>query len=210
MSSLADQGLLRRTRSGRYKLGWRIMAMSQILLETTDFRSEARRAMEHLVSRFGELVHLAAFECGQVIYVDKVQGTKAIQVAVTGMGMRLPAHGSGVGKVLLAHRPWEEVGEVLEREGMTELTPNTVTTPERLRSELERVREQGFAYDIEETVLELCCVAAPIRDHTGEVVAAMSFSVPAYRFHQGEERYRTAIVETTRAISESIGYTEVA
>ena len=210
MSTLADQGLLRRTRNRRYRLGWRVMALSRILLETTDFRSEARKAMEYLVSRFGELTHLAALENDRVIYVDKVQGTRAVQVTVTGAGMTLSAHGSGVGKVLLADRPWDEVVRILDKQGLPKLTPSTITTMEEFRRELAVVRERGYAYDLEETVLDLRCVAAPIRDHTGEVVAAMSFSVPAYRFDQGEERYRAAIIETARNISQNIGYVEQA
>ena len=123
LSSLTDQGMLRRTDKARYRLGWRVMAMNQILLDTTDFRPEARRIMEYLVSRFGETVHLAALESGQVIYIDKVQGTRAVRVEVTGTGARLPAHGSGVGKVLLAYRPWDEVMNIIEKQGMAALTP---------------------------------------------------------------------------------------
>lgn len=206
LSTLAEQGLLRRTRARRYRLGWRVMALSHILLETTEFRAEARRAMEYLVSRFSELVHLAALENGRVIYVDKLQGTRAVQVAITGVGVTLPAHGSGVGKVLLAYRPWEEVVQILDEQGMPALTPNTITTLEGLQRELDTVRRQGFAYDLEETKLELRCVAAPIRDHSREVVAALSFSVPAYRFEAGKERYRTAIIEAAQTVSRNIGY----
>jgi IclR family transcriptional regulator, KDG regulon repressor len=130
MSALAEQGLLRRTNARRYKLGWQIMAMSRVLLETAGFRDEAHRAMEHLVSLFGETVHLAALERGRVIYVDKLQGTRAVSVAVTAVGGKFPAHATGVGKAILAHRPWAEVVEALEGEGMPALTPNTITTPE--------------------------------------------------------------------------------
>lgn len=207
MSALAQQGLLRRTGSRRYKLGWRIMAMSQILLQTTEFRAEARRGMEALVSRFGETVHLAALERGQVIYVDKMQGTRAVQIAVTAVGNKFSAHASGVGKALLAYRPWEEVIEILEHNGMAPLTPNTITTPEEFREELEGVRERGFAYDNEEGLPEIRCVAAPIRDHAGEVVASMSFSVPAYRFTPSEEKYRAALLDTVGEVSRNLGYT---
>ena len=208
LSTLADQGMLRRTDKARYRLGWRVMAMNQILLETTDFRPEARRMMEYLVSRFGETVHLAALESGQVIYVDKTQGTRAVRVEVTGMGVKLPAHGSGVGKALLACRPWGEVLKIIENQGMAALTPKTITTLDEFQEELQTVRKQGYAFDLEETVPELCCVAAPIRDRTGEVVAAISFSVPAYRFELGKERYVAAIVQSARAVSESVGYFE--
>lgn len=206
MSALAEQGLLQRTGERRYKLGWQIMAMSRVLLETTEFRSEARRAMERLVSLFGETVHLAALERGQVIYVDKLQGTRAVLVAVTVVGGKFPAHATGVGKAILAHRPWAEVVEVLEREGMPALTTNTITTLEGFREEMERVRRRGYAYDIEEAVPELCCVAAPIRTYTGEVVASMSLSVPAYRFSASEEKYRTVLCEKAREVSRNLGY----
>ncbi len=206
VSTLTEQGLLRRTSTGRYKLGWNIMALSQVLLSTTNFRTEARRVMESLINRFGETVHLATLERGQVIYVEKLQGTRAVQVSLTSVGSRLPAHCSGVGKVILAHLPWEEACHLLSISGLPALTSNTITTVEALQDELERVRTQGYAYDIEEAVEELCCVAAPIYDHTGEVVAAMSLSVPAYRFHQCKDQYRQAIIGATRQISENLGY----
>jgi len=205
VSTMAEQGLLRRTNTGRYKLGWRLIALSQVLLSTTDFRLEARPVMELLIARFGETVHLATLEGGQVIYVDKLQGTRAIQVSVTGVGSQLPAHCSGVGKVILAHRPWEEVRQILATRGMAALTSHTITTADSLQAELLRVAAQGYAYDMEEAVEELCCVAAPIRDHRGDVVAAMSLSVPAYRFQQAREQYRLAIVGASRQISENLG-----
>lgn len=206
MSSLADQGILKRTGERRYRLGWRIMAMSRVLLETTRFRDEARRGMEHLASTFGETMHLAALERGQVIYVDKVEGRRAIRVVVTAVGGKFYAHASGVGKALLAYRPWEEVVEILEKEGMPKLTPNTITTLEEFREELELVRKRGYAHDNEEATPELCCVAAPIRDYTGEVVASMSLSVPAYRFWESEEKYRNALMATVCQVSRNLGY----
>jgi IclR family transcriptional regulator, KDG regulon repressor len=206
VSTLVEQGLLRRTSTSRYKLGWRVIALSQVLLSTTDFRTEARPLMESLIARFGETVHLAALESGQVIYVDKLQGTRAVQVSVTGVGYRLPAHCSGVGKVILANLPWEEVQQILTHKGMPALTSKTITSLEALQEELQQVRAQGYAYDLEEGVEELCCVAAPIRDHSGEVVAAMSLSVPAYRFQQHKDQYRLAIVGVTRQVSENLGY----
>lgn len=206
VSTMAEQGLLRRTNSGRYRLGWRMIALSQVLLSTTDFRIEARPTMEALIARFGETVHLATLEAGQVIYVEKLQGTRAVHVSVTGVGYRLPAHCSSVGKVILADRGWDEVQQILQGRGMPALTSNTITTIEAFKAEMVRVAAQGYAYDIEETAEELCCVAAPIRDHSGDVVAALSLSVPTYRFQHVREQYRLAVVGATRQISENLGY----
>ncbi|WP_337844607.1 IclR family transcriptional regulator [Thermus sp.] len=208
LATLSQIGLLKRSRDGRYRLGFRVLALAHVLLSTSSWREEARKAMEDLVARFGETTHLAVLECGRVVYVEKLEGTRAVKVATTGVGVELPAHCSAVGKVLLAHRPWEEVLGIVEARGLPALTPNTITTLDELKTELQAVRERGYAYDIEEAVPELCCVAAPIRDHTGEVIAALSLSVPFYRFQERKEEYRRAVLEATRAVSERLGYLE--
>ncbi len=206
LSTLALIGLLKRGPDGRYRLGWRILTLSQVLLSSNSWRQEARKAMEEVVARFGETAHLAVLECGRVVYVEKLEGTQAVRVANTGVGVELPAHCSAVGKVLLAYLPWKEVVRIMAERGMPALTANTITTLDELQTELQGVREKGYAYDIEETVPELCCVAAPIRDHTGEVIAAMSLSVPFYRFQQMKSEYRNAILKATQQVSERLGY----
>ena len=199
-------GLLRKTPECRYRLGWRVLALNRVLLETTEFRAEALPVMQSLVNRYGETVHLAALDDGQVVYVEKLEGTRAVRVAVSRVGARLPAHCSAVGKVLLAFRPWDEVQAIVKAQGLPAFTPRTITSLQQLRAELERVRQQGYAYDLEEVMPELCCVAAPIRNYTGAVVAAMSLSVPAYRFHQYKDEYRRAILQAARQVSENLGY----
>src|SRR5918994_592478 len=198
MSSLANQRLLSRTAKGRYRLGWRLFELSQALLDTTEFRTEARRVMEQLVKARGETVHLAVLDGVQAVYVEKLQPTPAVKIKISRAGARLPAHCSGVGKVLLAHCEWEYVAELLEDQGLPALTSNTIT-------ELERVRERGCAYDDEETLVGLCCVAAPIYGSKGKVVASVSLSVPAYRFHSRKDEYTAAIFDAARHISESAG-----
>ncbi len=203
--SLTDQRMLRRTGRGRYRLGWRLFELSQTLLDTTEFRTEARRAMQELVERWGETAHLAVLEGVQAVYLDKVQPSPAVKIVHSRTGARLWAHCSGVGKVLLAHRPWDEVAVQLQEQGMPALTPNTLTDLEELAGELRVVRKRGYGYDLEEVSIGLCCVAAPIRDCSGQVVAAVSLSVPAYRFHPRIEELTAAIVEAARSISEVAG-----
>src|SRR3990170_2667140 len=163
MSSLANQRLLSRTAKGRYRLGWRLFELSQTILDTTEFRIEARKVMEELVRSWGEKLH----------------PTPAVKIKISRAGARLPAHCSGVGKVLLAHCEWEYAAELLEDQGLSALTSNTITELDALADELERVRERGYAYDDEETLVGLCCVAAPVYGSKGKVVASVSLSVPA-------------------------------
>ena len=205
MSSLADHRLLTRTVKGRYRLGWRLFELSQTLLDTTEFRIEARRVMEELVRCWGETVHLAVLDGVQAVYIEKLQPTPAVKIWISRAGARLPAHCSGVGKVLLAHSEREYVAAMFEDQGMPALTRNTITTLDVLADELQRVREQGYAYDNEEILVGLCCVAAPIYDPAGTVVAAVSFSVPAYRFQPEKDKYTTAILDAARRISERAG-----
>lgn len=206
MASLAAQCLLTRTDGGRYRLGWRLFHLSQVLLDNTDFCIEARKVMRELVERWGETSHLAVLDEGQVLYVEKLQGTPAVQILLSHVGGRLPAHCSGIGKVLLAHRDCKEVTALLEVQGLRAFTPHTITSLDRLAEELEEVRKQGYAYDHEEVALGLCCVAAPIYDLDGHVLAAISLSVPAYRFYPKEDTYTMTIVKAAQRISEALGY----
>ena len=208
LCSLVEGGVLHRLPSGRYRLGWRIPLLNRVLMESVPLRLEARPRMARLAELYGETVHLAVLERGRVLYLEKQQGNRAIQVNITGVGAYLYAHASALGKVLLSGLSEKEVIAVVRTHGLPALTPNTITTLEELLSELRGVRERGYAYALEEYLPDLCCVAAPIRDHTGEVIAALSFSVPKYRFLEMKQAYRNVIVEAAKEISEALGYEE--
>ncbi|MDP8971940.1 MAG: helix-turn-helix domain-containing protein [Actinomycetota bacterium] len=128
MSDLADQRLLSRSTKGKYRLGWRLFELSQTLLDTTEFRIEARRVMEDLVECWRETVHLAVLDGVQAVCIEKLEPTPAAKIPITRAGARLPAQCSGVGKILLAHSEWEHVADRLEDQGMPALTSNTITT----------------------------------------------------------------------------------
>lgn len=206
LSTLAEIGLLRQTEGGRYRLGWKMLDFGQILIDTTEFRAEARAAMEELESQYRETVHLAVLDDNVVVYVDKLQGQQAVQVAITSLGVRLPGHCSAVGKVLLADQPWPRVVKIMEEQGMPRFTENTITNINRFHTELETVKQQGYGYDLEEIIPDLCCVAAPIFDHNGKVIAALSMSIPSYRFERSKKEFRTAVVRSCQKVSRNLGY----
>ncbi len=206
LSDLATEGLLRRLRAGHYLLGWQLVELGQTLLRTTDFRTEAREVMQNMVRSWGETMHLAVLEAGQAMYLESLQATQGIQIVVSVVGGRLPAHCTSIGKVLLAHLPDFEVAQIIEKHGMKAFTPNTVTTLEALSDQLDEVRRVGYAFDIEEVSFGMCCVGAPVYNFKGEAVAALSFSIPTHRFHSNRGRYTKAIVEGTQHVSERLGY----
>ena len=206
MSSLAQLGFLNRTEENRYRLGWRLVTLSETLLATTELRKEAHPVMEELAAQYQETIHLAVLDGTQAVYVDKLEGRQAVRVELTSLGARLYAHCSALGKVLLAHSPEEVVKHIIQSAGLPRFTANTITDEEDLLQSLSKIRKQGYAYDMEEILPDLCCVAAPIYNHNGQVIAAISMSIPAYRFKRSQAEFREGILRAAKTISAHLGY----
>lgn len=183
------------------------MELGETLRGTVDVRSCAAPVLERLVEKYGETTHLAVMDRWNVLYVDKILGNHNITVQGARVGTRLDAHSTAVGKVLLAQLEEIEVRRYLAMRPLRRLTPSTTTNPQALLDALAGVRSAGFAADLGETVSEVHCVAAPVRDDLGSVVAAVSVSVPATRFAQRRPQLERAVVgaahEITRAIAEA-------
>jgi len=143
---------------------------------------------------------------GEVVYIEKRECRQSIQI-VSQIGMRLPAHCTGVGKVLLAYLPDAEVRQIIKKKGMTRFTKNTITDPRSLETELDRIRERGYAIDNEEIMDGLFCMAAPIRDYSGKVIAAVSVSGPTSRIKMEKlPKALELVVQTSGEISSALGY----
>lgn len=205
VSTLAEKGLLRRTRSRRYRLGWRVLALSQVLLKTTDFHAKARQEMEYLSARYGEAVELGVLESNQLVLLERIRGAKEFGTTAALSNTKMPAHHCALGKIMLAYRAWEEVVESIDRRAMLGKDPIATAFLDDLRDELEDARRQGYACEVQGGTTDRCQVAAPIRDRNGEVAAAMGFSVPISRFELGKERYAVAILQSARTVSECLG-----
>jgi DNA-binding IclR family transcriptional regulator len=207
LSSLVDIGILQCRARGRYRIGWRVVELGQALQGTVDVRSCAAPAIDRLVEKYGETTHLAVMERWRVLYVDKVIGTHNITVQGARVGTRLDAHCTAVGKVLLAQLHDSELRRFLDSTTLRRRTPTTITDPATLIADLASVRSSGCAFDLGEAVTDVDCVAAPVRDDMGQVVAAISMSIPATRFGPGQAEFQRAITgaagEVTRALAEA-------
>ncbi|WP_354700556.1 HTH-type transcriptional regulator XynR [Paraconexibacter sp. AEG42_29] len=204
LTSMAEIGLLRRNHGGRYCIGWRALSLERLVAGNAPFRPLARAMALRLARHCGEMIHVAALDAGRVVYVDRVPGARAAKVPVSSVGAVLPAHCSGVGKLLLAHLEPAEIDVVLDQHGMARLTPATICDREALYAELHRIRRDGVAFDREEVQAGLSCVAAPIADADGNVVAAMSISAPTRRFTDNEGAYRATIVNATEGVARQL------
>lgn len=204
LSSLADIGVLQWREGGRYRVGWRVLELAEVQRGTIDVRAATEPVLQQLARTHGETCHLAVRDRNAVLYLDKVLGTHNITVQGARVGTRLECHCTAVGKVLLAHADESVLTDVLATTELRRHTPRTLTTPETLRAELRAIRTRGLGFDLGEAVEDVYCVAAPIRDDLGHVVAALSMSSPVTRFTKYREAYSASVKASADEISRAL------
>jgi IclR family acetate operon transcriptional repressor len=176
---LRDAQLVEQASDGRYRVGVGAVALGGAYLAGLDMRDEARPILEQLARETGETLHLLVYGQGEVSYVEKVDGPSSIQMA-SRIGDRVPAYCTAAGKVFLAYLPEADFEEAVAA-GMPERTPNTITSREALREEVDKTRERGFGIDDIENEPDIRCVSVPVFDSSGQVAAAISISGLAAR-----------------------------
>lgn len=201
LNILGDAGYLEKNSvTLKYRLGFKLYHLGSLVEGRSEIRNIAHPFLEELKEMCDETVHLVVLDNGEALYLDKLEGKKAIRV-VSNVGWRLPAHCSGVGKVLLASLPAETVSKIIQDKGLKRFTNNTITDIETLKIELARIRKQGYAVDNEEIEVGLKCVAAPLKYSKDEAIAAISISGPKERF-SGVEMKR--LIPLVKSASERI------
>jgi len=158
---------------GTYRMGPKVLEYSAAYSRQLDIVQVFHRVASQIVAEIDETVQLARLEEREVVFIAKVDCTKLIRPA-TFVGRRVPAFATAVGKVLLSELDEAEFRQLYAEETLPTLTPYTITSRHELGKELSRVRERGFATTRQESTRNLCCVSAPVRDSTGQAVAALS------------------------------------
>ncbi len=204
---LLDHGLLRRD-DRTYALGPQLAVWGQRYLDALDVRAQAADLMRALAEETRETCYLGVRDGRRVLYVAKADSPQAVRPAAE-VGTRNPLHSTGIGKALLAFAPHDEAVAYAHGRPLEGKTPNTIVEPERLLAEMQRTRERGYAIDDVENEDGVRCVAAPVLDHAGQVVAAMSVSAPAYRFALEDlPRIAPGVQAAALELSVRIGYQE--
>jgi DNA-binding IclR family transcriptional regulator len=144
-----------------------------------------------------------------IVYLYAAESNQAVRIAPK-VGSWLPAHCSAAGKVQLANLPGNSWENLLTGESLKRFTPNTITDREQFKLHVEEIARRGYALDLEEMDPDVRCVAAPVRDHNGQVAGAVSISGPAWRF--SDERLERELIPLSRQaaaeISSRLGYRE--
>ncbi|THE11593.1 IclR family transcriptional regulator [Bacillus timonensis] len=207
LQTLRQRGYIEQNpENGKYRLGMKLFERGNVVIRRLDLRTIAKKYLIELSVKSGNTVHLVIRDGKEGIYIDKVEGPSAT-VLYSRIGRRIPLHSSAVGKSLIANKSSNELQEILKDYEYVQQTPNTITDETLFLAELENVRENGYSMDKEENEPGITCVAVPIWDHSGTVVAAMSMSQHSASIDQ-EKLQRTVemLKEAAMKISRELGY----
>jgi DNA-binding IclR family transcriptional regulator len=194
----------------KYRVGLKLFELAHRVTNKIELRAQALPELKELSRRTNETVHLAVLDDGDVVYIDKQETQRTIRM-YSAIGKRGPAHCTGVGKVLLASLSDEELERTVARKGLRRFTERTITSLPDLKQHLAKVRAQGYAIDDAEHEPEIRCVACPIRDHAGRVIAAVSLTIPAMRVSRSEiEAMAPLVREYADRISRKMGWVDQA
>jgi IclR family KDG regulon transcriptional repressor len=205
-ATLTSAGFLEQnTETGKYRLGVTLFELGALVRRRMDVANEARPKLRELLEKTGETVQLGIVDHYSVLYVYEMESPRAIRMAAA-VGGRAPLHCTAVGKVLLAFQPADYVKDALERE-LAVYTPKTVIKREAVLEMLDEVRQREHAIDDEESEGGLRAIAAPVRNHSGAVIAALGVAAPVQRMSKKVmQGCVPSVIETANAVSARLGY----
>lgn len=210
LSHLERAGYLVRESSGAYLLGPRLVQLGSGSTYQSTIRRVSRPALEALWSQSGETVNLGVLAGRDVLYLDVLESPHAFRL-VSKVGMRRPLHCTGLGKVILAWQPNGFLRELLEGPRLEKLTAHSLTRADELNKEMKRIQRLGYAVDNEEAELGARCIAAPVFDLSGHVVAGVSISGPVTRMPRTHTATMAKVLkQAALGISRQLGYSGAA
>ncbi|MHB9094007.1 MAG: IclR family transcriptional regulator [Eubacteriales bacterium] len=187
LHTLADRGYLVADESTkRFKLGLKFFEIGYSYLNNLNLSEEIRVILTEVANKGSETVHLAILDGTDVVYIEKIESGHEIRMA-SFVGKRLPAHSTGVGQAMLSCLSEEELSSRYKNKNLQKFTEHTVTTLEKLKNKLELARKNGYAFDDQESSRGIQCVAVPVFNRHGKMVAGLSVSVPVFRMVPGRK-----------------------
>jgi len=190
----------------QFLLSSKILELAASFLGRLDVREVARPILMELWQQSQETVHLGLLDNGEVLYVEKLESPHTIRM-YSEIGRRAPLHCTGLGKALLANLPTEEIEQIVARRGLQRYTENTLVDQISLLEEIATIRSRGVAFDNEEHEKSVRCVAAPVFDAQGRVIAAISIAGPAFRMTaERQQDLEPYVVKAAQRISRRLGY----
>ena len=209
LATLEHRGYIEQNRETEsYRLGPKTLQLGSIFIEQRECRRQARPILEDLMASTGETAVVAVLRATKVIYMDSVETDRTVR-AVSRVGAMLPAHCTAVGKAHLSFVSPAEIERLYPENELPVVTPRTLRTRDALLNELKGARERGYAVENEECDLDVRSIAAPVRDFSKNVIAAVGIVAPANRL--GDDRLDAGgvaakVQEAAMALSLKLGY----
>lgn len=189
--------------AGSYRLGMRLLELGNVVKARLSVREVALEPMRELHRATGQAVNLSVRQGDEIVYVERAYSERSGMQVVRAIGGRAPLHLTSSGKLFLANDDPRLVRGYATRTGLAGHTRNSITDVARLERELAIVRSRGYARDNEELELGVRCIAAPIRDDSGQIIAGLSVSAPAERLQDG---WIDNLLSTASHISAGLGH----
>ena len=209
LATLQSRNYIEQNKSNEnYRLGVKCLELGQTFIQQRGMLKQSRAILSDLAERSGETSYISILRANEVVYIDAVETSSTVRV-VSRLGLHMPTHATAAGKALIAFDSEEEIRNRFGKE-LTRYTDNTFRSIDELVRDLERVRERGYATDMEEFEIGLRCIAAPVRDYTRKVIGAVSVSGPAHRMSDEriEQSIGAEVVRSGRDLSSRLGYRE--
>ena len=209
LATLQSRSYIEQNKSNEnYRLGVKCLELGQTFIQQRGMLKQSRAILSALAERSGETSYISILRANEVVYIDAVEASSTVRV-VSRLGLHMPTHATAAGKVLIAFDSEEEIRNRFGKE-LTRYTDNTFRSVEDLLRDLEKVRERGYATDLEEFEMGLRCIAAPVRDYTRKVIGAISVSGPAHRLPDEpiEQSIGAELVQFGKELSTRLGYRE--
>ncbi|WP_411851361.1 SMP-30/gluconolactonase/LRE family protein [Stenotrophomonas sp. LGBM10] len=208
LQTLIDYRLVRVDEATQtYRLGTRLFEMAHRVWSDFDLRSAAEPELLRLRELAQETTRLGVLEGREILIIDQRDHVQAMRLA-NGVGSRLPAVATAIGKAVMSHRPPDELQRYLSSTPLKPLTPHSILDLDELQRELDLIKARGYAVSVEESALGVSGVAAPILDHRGEAIGAVSISGPSFRLPLDRlHALGRDVIEAARRISGNVGET---
>ncbi|MFC0522884.1 IclR family transcriptional regulator [Pontibacillus salicampi] len=207
LNTMESKGFLIVTERRSYKLGPKLIQIGTKAIETLDINSEAQPYLRRLMEKVEETVFMAVLIEQELVYVAKVDNPRSVLTSAQ-IGMRKPIYCTGLGKAFLAFLPESMKDRILANVDMHAVTEKTITSRLSLNNQLSLFRQQGYAVDDEENESGLYCLASPVFNASGEMVAAISVSGPKNRVYSRQAEIVEELTKTALQISERAGFTK--
>lgn len=195
---------------GKYTIGVEVYKLGNVFFHGLDLEKKARPHLTKLANELKKTIHLCVLDEDRALYLDKIESDEqTVRIMTSKKGGHAPLHCTGVGKTLLASQPDARKKAILNNLELERFTKNTITAMDVLKRELDKIQKQGYALDLEEREDDVVCVAAPVRNMDGDVIASVSISGLAHQVPREilEGAYKEKLLQAAQSVSMDMGYT---